>query len=91
MTVKLWANWDDERILTEAQMEEEIRTTYLPETADEDSFNRWLSWEYTQQELFEMEESEKTDVRNEFLDYALDTAWEEAVNEWGWNMVEIEI
>lgn len=90
MTVKLWANWDDERILTDSQMRGEVESIYFPEIDNEDAFYEWLAAEYTNAELWNMEETDKDNIEGEFQDYAMDKAWETAKED-GWTQVEVEI
>lgn len=89
MTTKLWVNWGEESILNESQMEAKVNEDYYPDAINEESFMEWLAAEFSNVELWYMDEADKENARRDFLDDAMEKAWASAEDD-GWVYKEIE-
>lgn len=90
MMVKLYINWDNNIILNEKQAEETAKNEYYANATSYDSFNEWLSENYSHAELFDMDEDEKKTVRAKFMEEMKETAYNNFIAD-GYEEVSVEI
>lgn len=90
MMVKLYVDWDNGTILNEKQAEETAKNEYYANATSHDSFNEWLSENYSHAELFDMDEDEKKTVRADFMEEMKETAWNDFIAD-GYEEVSVEI
>ena len=69
MTIKLYVNWSENKILTPKQFEEMLDKKVKERVADEDAFLDYLEQYFTRMELFEMDEEEKENVKQDFQEH----------------------
>lgn len=79
MTVKLYVNWSESKILTPKQFEKVLDETVKERKADEDAFLDYLEQYFTRMELFEMDEEEKERVRQDFHEHCEEAVYREMV------------
>lgn len=91
MMVKLYVDWSGGVILNEKQAYETASNGehYRAATSD-DSFDDWLSVNYSYVDLFNMKEDEKERLRTEFLREMKETAWQDFLSD-GYEEVSVEI
>lgn len=90
MMVKLYVDWDNGTILNEKQAEETAKNEYYASATSYDSFNEWLFENYSHAELFDMDEDEKKDIREEFMERMKEVAWSDFIAD-GYEEVSVEI
>lgn len=67
--VQVYINWNEQQIMTQEEYER-IKEERLDEKLQDDwDFNEWLAGEYNLNEIFDMNEDEKDEVRERY------TAW----------------
>lgn len=69
MTVKLYVNWSENKILTPKRFEEMLDKKVKERVADEDAFLDYLEQYFTRMELFEMDKGEKENVKQDFQEH----------------------
>lgn len=90
MIVTLYVNWGDGVILNEKQAEEFVKNEYYADATNNESFNEWLSENYSPAELFDADENEKKTIRAEFAEAMETTMWDDFMAD-GYEEVSVEI
>ena len=90
MMVKLYVNWYNNTIFNEKQAKEIVRDEYFPSATSLDSFDEYLSENYSCVELFDMGEDEKKAVHTEFMKAIEKATWENFIAD-GYEEVSVEI
>lgn len=90
MLVNLYVNWGSGTILNEEQARETVEDKYYLNTISDDSFNDWLSKNYTHLGLFNISENEKEVIHADFMEEMEGIAWEEFAAD-GYEEVSMEI
>lgn len=84
MTITLYVNWEYQEIYRD---EEELINGYIDQCCDDDHFKCWLDDEYASDEIFDMTQSRKEEVKESYREYLLLSARNWAYN----NNMEQEI
>lgn len=79
MTTKLYVNWSEGKILTPKQFKEVLDETVKERVAEEGAFLDYLEQYFTRLELFEMDEEEKENVKQDFQEYCEGAVYREMV------------
>lgn len=79
MTVKLYVNWSESKILTPKQFKEKLAEKVKERVAEEDAFLDYLEQYFTRMELFEMDEEEKENVQQDFQEHCEDVVHRELI------------
>ena len=79
MTVKLYVNWSESKILTPKQFEEKLAKETKERMADEDAFLNYLKQYFTCLELFEMDEEEQKNVQQDFQEHCEEVVYRELI------------
>ena len=90
MMVTLYVNWGDGIILNEKQAEEFVKSEYYADATNDESFNEWLSENYSHAELFDAGENEKKAIHAEFVQAMEETMWDDFEAD-GYEEVSVEI
>lgn len=90
MMVKLYVNWENGIILNEKQAQETINDEYYNSATSYDSFDQWLSENYSHARVFDMTEDEKKVIRAKFMEEMKETAWQTFIAD-GYEKVSVEI
>lgn len=80
MTVKVYVNWAEEEVVSEAEYKK-LKEAYIKEP-DEYELSRYLMDNHDMISIFFLNEKEKEEILNDFVDEFLDEYWE---------MVELEV
>lgn len=62
MKIKIYVNWDDEKVLSEKEAAKQL-------VEDKNIFNEWLIDRYTPEELLKMKDNEQEKVRQKYKEY----------------------
>jgi hypothetical protein len=87
MTVKIFVNWYDEEIISEAEYKERIRQESEKIMADKEHFYAWLEDNYTPQVIWEMTDAGRIEIQGLWESYCKDTAEDDS----NFVMAEVEI
>lgn len=79
MTIKLYVNWSESKILTPKQFEKVLDEEVKERVAEEDAFLDYLEQYFTRMELFEMDEEEKENVRQDFREHCEEVVYRELI------------
>lgn len=79
MTVKLYVNWSESKILTPKQFEKVLGEEVKERVAEEDAFLDYLEQYFTRMEIFEMDEEEKESVRQDFQEHCEEVVYRELI------------
>ena len=90
MMVKLYVNWENGIILNEKQVQETVNDEYYNSATSYDSFDQWLSENYSHARVFDMSENEKKVIRAKFMEEMKETAWQNFIAD-GYEKVSVEI
>ena len=90
MMVKLYVNWENGIILNEKQVQETVNDEYYSSAISYDSFDQWLSENYSHARVFDMDEDEKKVIRAKFMEEMKETAWQNFIAD-GYEEVSVEI
>ena len=90
MMVKLYVNWENGIILNEKQVQETVNDEYYNSATSYDSFDQWLSENYSYARVFDMAEDEKKVIRAKFMEEMKETAWQNFIAD-GYEKVSVEI
>ena len=90
MMVKLYVNWENGIILNEKQVQETVNNEYYNSATSYDSFDQWLSENYSYARVFDMTEDEKKVIRAKFMEEMKETAWQNFIAD-GYEKVSVEI
>ena len=77
--------------ISEEKFEEYVQERASELRKDESKFEDYLEDNYTCKEMFDMSESEKAEVRQEYLNKCEDWAREEIDDDWEYNELETEV
>ena len=91
MTIKLYVNWSESKILTPKQFEEVLDKTVKERVADENAFLDYLAQYFTHIELFEMDEEEKENVKQDFQEHCEEIVHRELIESWYSDYEEITV
>lgn len=89
MTITIYVDWSENRILTEKDLEKEIEFETLERFDDSDFFDEWLDRNFDTSEIFNFTESEKNTQRNRYREYCREEAKMALFEEY--EAVELEI
>lgn len=81
MKVTIYVNWNEHKVMTEDEYNEEMNRRVKRFCEDDANFLEWLEANYTAIEMFDMGGRQKKEVREAFLEYARD---EEENSGFGW-------
>lgn len=88
--VHIYINWNDQELMTQEEYER-IRDDRLDEKLQDDwDFNEWLAGEYNLNEIFDMSEDEKDDVRDRYRSYCEECV-EDGMRDDGYAIEETEV
>lgn len=71
-------------------MQETINDEYYNSATSYDSFDQWLSENYSHARVFDMDEDEKKAIRAKFMEEMKETAWQNFIAD-GYEEVSVEI
>ena len=74
MKVKVYVNWNDQILLTDEEYEARIKETAKDIAEEDDAFDDFLRERYSSAEIFDFEEKDKANVREEFREWCEGTA-----------------
>lgn len=72
MKIKVYVDWDDNRILSQKQHLEEQSNDVKDLFEDDNLFEDFLFQNYSSTELYKMDDETKEEIRQDFLDYCQD-------------------
>ena len=78
-------------VISEEKYEEYVKERAEELREEEHQFESYLEDNYSCKEVFDMNEDEKTEVRQEFLDKCEDWAREELEDDWDYNEFKTEV
>ena len=87
MTIKIFVNWYDQEVLTEAEHNERAKEMAEDFRTSNYNFSEFLEEHYTHRELFEANEEERATIMECWVDKCLDDAYDEL----GYDEVELEV
>lgn len=70
MKVTVYVDWNEQKVYSESEYEEEINRSAEEFCEDNDNFAEWLEANYTTIEMFSLEGKQKEEARKAFLEYA---------------------
>lgn len=93
MKVKVYVNWEDQRVLSEKQFNEMISETIKDKFNDDYELNHYLEWEnpHTYSEIFFLTATEKEELYKKFKNYCEEQVEEDTLNNGEWSEKIIEI
>jgi hypothetical protein len=87
MKVKIFVDWDEQEVISEAEYKERIRQESEKRMADKEYFHEWLGDNYTPQAIWELTEAGRIEVQGLWERECKDTVEVES----DFVMTEIEI
>ena len=88
MKVKVYVNWDERKIISEKEYEEKVEKSAKEYAESYADFADWLNDHYHADDVWEMSESTRKEVKQEYCE-ACQTWAEDEVNDY-WKPYEIE-
>ena len=65
--IVVYVNWDDEEILSEAEYQAKLEDETNIAAADDYQFGEWLNEHYTADEIWDMNEGEREEIKADWL------------------------
>lgn len=75
--IVVYVNWGDEEIISEAEYEAKVEEEANGFAADDYQFGQWLNEHYNADEIWDMTEAEKEEVKADWLKYCREGAEDE--------------
>ena len=87
MTVKVFVNWYDQEVLTEAEYNARAKEMAEEHRTDDYSFSEFLENRYSHRDLWDANEEERAKIMKHWESMCLDEAYDEL----GFEDVELEV
>ena len=81
MTVKVYVDWYNQEILTAEEYQKKIREETICMLEEKDTFNDWLSENYTPQAIWHLTEAGRAEVLTQWEEYCRSYAEDEMNHE----------
>lgn len=87
MTIKIYVNWYDQEVLTEAEYNERAKEMAEQLRSSDYGFSEFLEQHYSHRELFEANEEERATILENWAEECLNDAYDEL----GYNEEVLEV
>lgn len=89
MMVKVYVNWYEREVINEKDFKKKVEEATKVYKEDEDFFGEWLSENYSAWDIWVLNEEQRKEVRNDFLNECERLGVNYAREDWEENEIEI--